>query len=112
MEDALKVAQRALYTRISNRSLYGIFTRPSILVLADEARGKLPIQALNQVCRRLMSSGAVAESEISRNINLIAEESGFDDMEQFTMMFQSATGWHPEKWYRNYCRDTSSPREC
>lgn len=110
MEDAFGHARQALYSRISGRSIYGLFTRPAVLALSDEIRAGIPIQALNQVCRRLIDTEIAADSDVPGTVECIAVESGFNNLDQFTTMFQTATGWHPYEWYRSYCRDTMPRR--
>lgn len=110
MEDPLGDARRALYSRISGRSISTLFTRPSVLALADEAGSELPIQALNQVCRTLMNTVIEADSDVPGTINRIAEESGFIDIKQFLTMFQIATGWLPDEWYSRFCCNQALPR--
>lgn len=106
MEDPLGQARQALYARMENFSLSGLFTRPAVLVIAEDNAGELPSRALSQVCRSLMDSVKSGDTDVSGTINRVAEECGFSDMKQFVRQFHAATGWYPDEWYRSYGRDT------
>lgn len=107
MEDPLGQARRALYARLASHSDYtGLFTRPAVLAISDETVGTLPIRALNRACRMLLIANTETVNEDTNLVSRVADECGFGDVNHFILLFQEATGWHPEEWYRKYGRDS------
>lgn len=106
MEDPHSAVHRALYARIGalpggedapDQLWSGLFTRPAVLAVREEESAGIPVRPLNRACRMMLADRFASTEDIAR-------ECGFEDPDEFDVLFRKATGWSPPDWMERFSR--------